>query len=127
MNNEKVIQWIESAASKISDFAVEQVPPFITEYLNWKFWEAATHTVIFMIPILIVWGLYIRFRKFIWGLAFDRDGLIDPLVVPVLGGTMVLILATGAMFPLEHIKDMIQISIAPKVYLLEKAAEIVKQ
>lgn len=126
MNNEKVIQWIESAASKISDFAVEQVPPFITEYLNWKFWEAFTHTVIFMIPILIIWGLYIRFRKFIWGLVF-KDGDIDALVVPVVAATAILILITCAAFPLEHIKDMIQISIAPKVYLLEKAAEIVKQ
>lgn len=127
MNNEKVIEWIESAASKISDFAVEQVPPFITEYLNWKFWEAATNTVIFMIPILIIWGLYIRFRKFIWGLAIGEDGDIDPFVILVVIGTVILIMTTCAMFPLEHIKDMIQISIAPKVYLLEKAAEIVKQ
>lgn len=127
MNNEKVIEWIESATSKISDFAVEQVPPFITEYLHWKFWEAATHTVIFMIPILIIWGLYIRFRKFIWGLAIDKYGDIDPFSVLVFSGTVLLIVITCIMFPLEHIKDMIQISIAPKVYLLEKAAEIVKQ
>lgn len=127
MNNEKVIEWIESAASKISDFAVEQVPPFIVEYLNWKFWEAFTYTVVCIIPIVLFWGTYIRFRKFIWRFVIDEHGDLDPLCIPVFAVTSILVMTTAVVFPLEHIKDMIQISIAPKAYLLEQAAEIVKQ
>ena len=42
-NNEltkKVIEWLETAAQKVGEFATNEIPPFIEQYLNWKFWEA---------------------------------------------------------------------------------------
>jgi hypothetical protein len=123
---EKVIQWIESTASKIGDFATEQIPPFITEYLTWKFWEAAFSASMYLI-VLVVAGVYLAYWKKIWAWNvkyFDiTDGIsLLPTLLSAVGVSLLLIFN----FPYDEIKDMIQINIAPKVYLLEKASELIK-
>ena len=123
---EKVIQWIESTASKIGDFATEQIPPFITEYLTWKFWEAAFSASMYLI-VLAVAGVYLAYWKKIWAWTMEdfdgSDGIsLLPTLISAVGVSLLLIFN----FPYDEIKDMIQITIAPKVYLLEKTAELIK-
>jgi hypothetical protein len=123
---EKVIQWIESTASKIGDFATEQIPPFITEYLTWKFWEAAFSASLYLILVAIA-GVYLAYWKKIWAWNvkyFDSSDGIS--LLPVCLSAILLTLALFFNFPYNEIKDMIQINIAPKVYLLEKASELIK-
>lgn len=124
---EKVIQWIESAASKINDFATEQIPPFIHEYLTWKFWEAAFSASLYLI-LVVVAGVYLAYWKRLWAWTMekfeDSDGVsLLPTLLSAVGVSLLLIFK----FPYDEIKDMIQISIAPKVYLMEKAAELIKK
>lgn len=124
---EKVIQWIESTASKIGDFATEQIPPFITEYLTWKFWEAAFSASLYLILVAVA-GVYLAYWKKLWAWNvkhFDRTDGISLLPVALSATLLTLMLFFN--FPYDEIKDMIQINIAPKVYLLEKASEIIKQ
>lgn len=124
---EKVIQWVESAASKINDFATEQIPPFIHEYLTWKFWEAAFGASLYVF-CLIPLGVYLhQFKRFWkWGQdeSYNSSGFTVFLFCLV---TICVCGITIAAFPYDDIKDMIQISIAPKVYLMEKAAELIKK
>ena len=123
---EKVIQWIESTAAKIGDFATEQIPPFITEYLTWKFWEAAFSASLYLILVAIA-GVYLAYWKKIWAWNvkyFDSSDGIS--LLPVCLSAILLTLALFFNFPYNEIKDMIQINIAPKVYLLEKASELIK-
>lgn len=124
---EKVIQWIESTASKIGDFATEQIPPFITEYLTWKFWEAAFSASLYLILVAVA-GVYLAYWKKIWAwnvkYFHSSDGVS---LLPVALSATLLTLMLFFNFPYDEIKDMIQINIAPKVYLLEKASEIIKQ
>jgi hypothetical protein len=48
-------------------------------------------------------------------------------LLPVCLSAALLALMLVFNFPYDEIKDMIQINIAPKVYLLEKASELIKQ
>lgn len=133
MNNElqtdlqtKVWQWIESSAQAIGDFAVKEIPPFIHEYLQWKFYDAAFDAACRMIFVIIGLVMTCYFKKvMVWANKHaDEEGGLSYLAVVVFGfvtGVFVL----GA-FPNEQLKDMVQIKVAPKVYLIEKAAEIIK-
>jgi hypothetical protein len=124
---EKVIQWIESTASKIGDFATEQIPPFITEYLTWKFWEAAFSASLYLILVAVA-GVYLAYWKKIWAWNVKHFNNSDGIsLLPVVLSAVILTLMLIFRFPYDEIKDMIQINIAPKVYLLEKASEIIKQ
>jgi hypothetical protein len=124
---EKVIQWIESTASKIEDFATEQIPPFINEYLTWKFAEAAFSASLYLILVAVA-GVYLRYWKKIWAWSVKYLDETDAIsLLPVVLSAVILTLMLIFNFPYDEIKDMIQINIAPKVYLLEKASELIKQ
>lgn len=133
MNNElqndlqtKVWQWIESSAQAIGDFAAKEIPPFIHEYLQWKFCEATFDASIRMILVIIGIIMLCRFRKIIaWAEKHSRDSEGFSYAVPVFSIIIAPLLIFHP-FPKDQIKDMIQIKVAPKVYLIEKAAEIIK-
>lgn len=127
-DNEKIIQWIEEASSKISDFAVQHIPPFIQEYLTWKFWESAVYTCCYFVPIVIMWMLYSVFIKKIWNWGKEQSNHTDGIsrLVPIVFTAVPLVITTSS-FPIQPIMDMIQISLAPKVYILEQASQLVKQ
>lgn len=129
MDNEltkKVIEWVETSSQKISDFATSEIPPFINEYLNWKFWEAGIGCVFWMVPWLMALYFICRVRYFF--------NLADKYSKSSEGFTGFIFIIVGVLsiptiifaFPKEEIKDMIQIKIAPKVYLIEKAKDIIK-
>lgn len=129
MNQElqtKVVGWLETAGQKIGDFAANEIPPFIHEYLNWKFWEAGADAFVWMIPWVI--GVYILLKwktLLAWANKYsdDSDGASFAAMAVSIGIGFVLAITC---FPRQEIKDMLQIKIAPKVYLVEKASEIVK-
>jgi amino acid transporter len=124
---EKVIQWIESTASKIGDFATEQIPPFINEYLTWKFIEALVTTSYvggLLMILFVAFCLCIkRLVKWAKESSEDTDGVSWIVPIPLTVITIGIIIGN---FPIDEIKTMIQIKVAPKVYLLEKASELIK-
>lgn len=142
MKNElqvKVIEWLQSAAESIGNFATEQIPPFIHEYLSWKFMEAGVDIGWFFIKIVLVFIITFsvykvgknKHKKLIaaekknWSVE-DECHVILPYVVS--GLMFITTFCTSlAHFPKEEIKDMLQIKYAPKVYLVEKCSELIKK
>ena len=123
---EKIYTWITEAAQKVGDWSSTEIPLFVTEYLQWKFVEAGMYTVVWAIAMAIVLSFTPRFKR--W--CFDkqvRDDSDDISLAIFCFATVVFIVVTAISFPYEQIKDMLQIHIAPKVYLLEKASELLKE
>jgi hypothetical protein len=125
---DQVLEWISSTAEKIGDFATTQIPPFINEYLTWKFTEALVTTsyVGGLLTILfVIFCLHIK-RLVKWAIesSEDTDGIL--LLVPIVFTIVTVGIIIGN-FPIGEIKTMIQIKVAPKVYLIESAAQLIKQ
>lgn len=130
----KVGNWISETAQQIGDFAAKEIPPFITEYLTWKFWENVTY-----ISVHFVAGIgIILFTTIMWmliKLMWKKHGetKFNNWNEGAISSTIFSIIAIGILtifwiikFPLHNIMNCIQIKIAPKVYLVEKAAELYK-
>jgi hypothetical protein len=129
MQNElqnKVVQWIESSAQAIGDFAVKEIPPFIHEYLQWKFVEALSKGgICFTLACIISFFLYKGIRKV--GNWFTSEEC-DPGVIFLGVGVIIGLVANIRLFiySCTNLLDSLQIKLAPKVYLIEKAAELIK-
>lgn len=120
----KLMLWLETAAQAIGDFATKEIPPFIHEYLQWKFFEACYYTILPVIGLLI--SVYIL-RYGIKLLSSEKEyGGFE--IFPVIGGSVLIPIALIAtMFSaVPNLKTAVQIKIAPKVYLIEQASEIIK-
>jgi hypothetical protein len=130
MQNElqnKVVQWLELSAQAIGDFAVREIPPFINEYLQWKFVEALiTGGGGFILSCILSVGVYKCARR-AWRWITGDD--CDPAVVLIGFGALIGFIVNIHLFifSLTNLKDALQIKLAPKVYLIEKASELIKQ
>lgn len=121
----QVFEYIKEAAEKIGDFAQREIPPFVTEFLNWKFYEALAWALVWIVPVAIAFfGIltwYIKRKKQIFS---DEDEKFGFLMV-----NLICLVVSGASFiPLcfVNLLCMLQILVAPKVYLLERTAEYLK-
>lgn len=114
----------KSAISSGIDVVKSQAPDIITEFLKWKF----TCALIFVIMglILIVAGGSVIFYCLFYcykkpDIFYDTEVLI--LASIFLGG---LPIVTGTALTLVNIFPLVQIWIAPKIYLIEYIVSVVK-
>ena len=118
------LKGIIESAVRVKDFAVEQAPSVIQELLQWKMAESLLVTG-FMIFIITVLGL-ISYKT------YQKHGFLNSLKDDISGaGALVLFSGVaGAMLGVSSflISDFVwlQILIAPKVYLIEYAAQLIK-
>lgn len=124
----KIMEWLANAADKISDFATQQVPPFVNEFLTWKFYENFFDIALFFIIVIpvIVFGMMPMIKFWKWGFKQLVEDMCPSFLAPVLI-TLVVISAFMVNFPYQQIKDCIEIKVAPKVYLIDYAAKIIKK
>lgn len=125
----QVFEYIKDAAEKIGDFASKEIPPFIHEYLTWKWWEAAllfgSWVVPFFIYIVCISVWLFKIKKDFWkDLFLGCDNPFVFLMVNMFGG----IIFGGWFFSkaLPSLMTMIQIHVAPKVYILEQIGNHLK-
>lgn len=136
---EQLGQWIAKTADQIGDYAAVQIPPLITEYLQWKFLENVA-SIGFM--FLVILGFFVvcrMIRK--WAKnsidAINKDPKMDDnqkekdCIPIILFGRLlplaVFFIATAFAFPSTEIKDCIKIKYAPKVYLIEEGVRLAKE
>lgn len=114
-----IIQKSITVAEKTGEFLVTEVPDVVKQFLTWKFWEAVIWTVTwsFLGLLLVGGGIYFFLKDFLND--FQGWGIFGAL--PVAFGGISLI---GAV---EYGMVALQIYIAPKVYLLEWAADHLKR
>ena len=113
---DKSVAAIEKGAS----FASEQVPDIIQQYLMW----AMAESILFVILMAIIWLVSYKFI-FVWSNQKKEYGMLsDSKVLACIGGAMASFIA--GIVGIASIFQIVQILIAPKVFLLEKFMSLVK-
>lgn len=115
-----LVQILRDAAS-VREFAIEQAPDVIQQLLTWKLLEAsATAALCFVLCLLAIAGI-----RFLWRRDWDdsMDRTFARVMSSVIGGAMAMLLLAVS---LDYAFQALQIAIAPKVWLLEYAADLVR-
>jgi len=117
-----VLEKAVAALERGADWMAGEIPAVIQELLLWKMWESGVLAVIgLVLSVLLVWG-YSKLWKYA-----KRD--YDPFqlsYVPVGGAiTGLILIVTGTVF-LGNLLELIKIVVAPRVWLLEYAASVLK-
>ena len=114
----------------MGDFAAKEIPLVIQEYLTWHWVESFFWSIIIGGGIMAM-GLTL-FKKVIWN-NYDKEwtkpyGALSDLGIGVgfaIAGT-ILLTFVGTMIT-AHNLEWIKISVAPRVYLIDKAATFMKK
>ncbi len=120
---EKLASWLQTTTERIENFATTEIPPFIAEYLHWKFLESSINIGLWTVFFVIWIALAIIYRKVGILLHEKTDGMVW-----VIGGviTGVFIIPLFGTFPKDDIMTCVQIYAAPKIFLLEKTITLIK-
>lgn len=132
---QKLGDWIAKTTEQIGDFASREIPPFIHEYLQWKFYENVISIVFYFSVIIFMIGLIVAtFKLSVYGFKKHKENRhADWDALHYISGIACLTLSILSLvffpicFPLNSIKNCVQIKIAPKVYLLEQSVELYKK
>lgn len=116
-----MLRGLMTEAGKLKDFAVEQLPDVIQQFLQWKFYEHLTYFVL-AILIFIVWVIVdIALFKVVKEHGDGDDMILFYGLMGFIPRVAIVMMIVGFI----NIK-WLQIMIAPKAYLLEYAASLVK-
>lgn len=119
---EKALQYLETmegAVTASKDFVAREAPLVVQEYLQWCFWEACLWVVIDAVAVTLIMTVWTRACRRFADDGGDEFGILGIGVGWLAAGGFVLSAIFNAMAAL-------QITIAPRVFLLERLAELVK-
>lgn len=119
--NEVLLNLI-GGVTQAKDFILGELPDVVQQLLAWKMWESLIYFVAsWIFVLLMIW--YWRWVYKSW----DRLYKID-WEEPAVGAGIIVSLICAAVFAFGAVTnwDWLQIMIAPKVYLLEYAASLVR-
>lgn len=113
---------LEEALKQGGDMLAEQTPLAVQEYLTWHFWHSALLACVFAVSAGCLAWLSQK--------AFRHMGGVDSVEAGV-GRILLALFAPVAVFGLvcgavDTASTALQVAIAPRVFLLERIAEMVK-
>jgi hypothetical protein len=121
---QKGIALTEQAVEKGSAFLMNQLPEVIQQLLWWKMWESIVSNALiivlfFLLPFIIIKKTWKKGME-----SFKRDATDEHGIALIIAFIWILI----GTLPLGMGTDLtwLQIWIAPKIYLIEYAAELLK-
>lgn len=104
-------------------FVKEQLPLVLQEYIAWGFWSNLATCVVWLILLFLAIWINIKMHKAEW----FEDSCGDPsmaILVPIVLSITSLITLFLVFIP--SLLEMIKTVVAPRVYLIEKIAELIK-
>ena len=117
----EVYDAAKGVTTRAIDFASEQIPDVIHQLLVWKLAESLAYVVLGLSIILLFFWTRSRVKAYVE--ADDGDKEIVLLYTVFCGG---LSFSIGGIFMFYNLLDVIKIWFAPKIFLIEYAADLLK-
>lgn len=109
----QLLEFVTGTLKDGKDFAVEQAPMVVQEYLRWQFTEAIFFAVFFGVLAIVVWAIAPRFDK-----AIDGEGEAALFVRCV--AALVFVFAVGF-----NGYEAVKVKVAPRIVLIEYARSVI--
>ena len=106
----------KAGVAQAVDFALQQAPLVVQEFLSWKMGEAIFNCVFFSIVIIILLSIIVWAKKKIKKLhSYDDDIVFYSMII-----TFCIVFTVGSTIPIKNnIEIIIKIKLAPRVYIIE--------
>lgn len=127
--NEILLSTIESV-SQAKDFVLAELPDVVQQLLMWKMVESifySTISISLTVISVFYWRWVIKSRNADWTRERgNKNEPSDSYMAAVIVGGIVTALVVAPIVLINFNLDWVQILVAPKIYLIEYVAELVK-
>ena len=106
----------KAGVAQAVDFALQQAPLVVQEFLSWKMGEAIFNCIFFSIVVIILLSIIVWAKKKIKKLhSYDDDIVFYSMII-----TFCIVFTVGSTIPIKNnIETIIKIKLAPRVYIIE--------
>jgi len=106
----------KAGVAQAVDFALQQAPLVVQEFLSWKMGEAIFNCIFFSIAVVILLSIIVWAKKKIKKLqSCDDDIVFYSMII-----TFCIVFTVGSTIPIKNnIETIIKIKLAPRVYIIE--------
>jgi hypothetical protein len=124
---EKLTQYLEELVATLKEggqFAMEQLPLFVHEYLSWGFWESVIWGAILLsASSILIYMAKLFFNKYngYEPTSYLDDGHMLYIIVSGISAIGSIFAVVGA---ITNILTAIKITVAPRVYLIENLTNL---
>lgn len=115
----KMIDFSIQSASDVVEFSKQQIPQVIHELLMWRATNAAIWMLVGIVILIGMWKAFKAINKCV------KDTGEDDNYIMHIGTALLAIIGLG--FFLPNLLELLQILVAPKVYLIEYSADLIKK
>lgn len=115
----KMIDFSIQSASDVVEFSKQQIPQVIHELLMWRATNAGIWMLVGILVLIGMWKTFKAINKCV------KDTGDDDNYIMHIGTAMLAIIGLG--FFLPNLLELLQILVAPKVYLIEYSADLIKK
>ncbi len=106
----------KAGVAQAVDFALQQAPLVVQEFLSWKMGEAIFNCIFFSIAIIILLSIIVWAKKKTKTLYLHDDAMVGYSIIII----FCTILTIGSTIPIKNnIETIIKIKLAPRVYIIE--------
>ena len=135
--NEALVSVVNSVI-EAKEFLITEIPDVVAQLLMWKMAEASIYIGIYLVVVLFSVLLIRHFFKVLYKTDYEEEDIggfndlpdskqITAIACGVIGGIMVVVeFILIFEFFIPKLKTIIQIWIAPKIYLIEYTANLVR-
>ena len=119
----------KAGVAQAVDFALQQAPLIVQEFLSWKMGEAIFNCIFFSIVVIILLSIIVWAKKKIKKLQSYDDDIVkikkllyydDDIVFYSMIITFCIVFTVGSTIPIKNnIETIIKIKLAPRVYIIE--------
>jgi len=120
---ESILAFIEDAAKQAKGFADEQSPDLIRQILSWAFWcNVMNIGICALLGLLLLTGQVAAWQMFVVGQDHYRADFPAAIILALFILDLPIVLIS-----LSSLQEMVQVRVAPKVYLLEYAKSLIQK
>jgi ABC-type phosphate transport system permease subunit len=126
-----LLQYLEAGADRLergAAFVESEIPLVVTEYLSWHWWNSLLGLVLFLIMCVVAafLGMACHYSAKQWEKTnhHQDSGWIAAMVFSFIGSLILGLV--GSCVSVGYAKDLVKVSVAPRVVILEKIAEVAK-
>ena len=110
---------------KAVDFAQEQAPLVVQEFLTWRFSQAII-TLVFSLLILLAFGWLVKKSiDFVRQAPDDVDHFFCGVLGTIIAGAIFLVVMINATVP--AVETIVKVKVAPRIYLIEWTTDQIKE
>ncbi len=118
---------MEDAIGQGVEMAKKEVPELAKEWITWRFYYHLINACVPLVCLIMVMGWIVYWYKVNVKARWDDEPSHAIFIVSAIFGSAIFIGLSISIFSEDHLSKLIQIKVAPRIYMIEEVSKLIRK